>query len=103
MITPLRLIIAVSSVLVAAFGIFDRHAQNFLGIRLGDDFWDVDFVARRCGAHAGANNDQNSEAKYCSSHRIPLREARSEARRNRSVTSMFNYERPKNRALSSGI
>jgi len=33
-ITPLRLIVAASAVLVAAFGVFDRHAQNFLGIGL---------------------------------------------------------------------
>src|SRR5262249_24083582 len=69
-ITPLRIIVPVSAVLVPAFGVSDRHAQNFLGIGLGDDFWDVDLVASHCGAHAGANNDQNSEGNHCSSHKI---------------------------------
>src|SRR5438128_11006398 len=69
MITPLRLIVSATAVLVAALGVFDRHAQNFLGIGLGNDFWDVDFVASHCGAHAGANDDQNSEANHCSSHK----------------------------------
>ena len=70
MITPLRIVVATFAALVAAFGVFDRHAQNFLGIGLGDDLWDVDFVASHCGAHAGANDDQNSEANDCSSHKI---------------------------------
>src|SRR5437667_7856710 len=69
MITPLRIVVATFAALVAAFGVFDRHAQNFLGIGLGNDFWDVDFVASHCGAHAGANDDQNSEANHCSSHK----------------------------------
>src|SRR5436309_16076586 len=69
MISPLRIVVATFAVLVAAFGVFDRHAQNFFGIRLGNDFWDVDFVASNCGAHAGANDDQNSEANHCSSHK----------------------------------
>src|SRR5262249_3924658 len=71
MITPFRILVTTFSVLVSGFGGFDRHAQNFLGIGLGDDFWDVDFVASRCGPHAGANDDQNSEANHCSSHKIP--------------------------------
>src|SRR5213592_4737873 len=69
MITPLRLIVAATAGLVAAFGVFDRHAQNFLGIGLGNDFWNVDFVASPWGAHAGANADKNSEANHCSSHK----------------------------------
>jgi hypothetical protein len=69
-ITPLRLIVATFAVLVASFGVFDRHAQDFLGIGFGDDFWDVDSVASHCGAHARANDDQNSEANHCPSHKI---------------------------------
>src|SRR5207244_6883799 len=45
MITPLRIVVATSAVLVPAFGVFDRHAQNLLGIGLGNDFWDTDLVA----------------------------------------------------------
>src|SRR6059036_2409414 len=70
MITPLRLIVAATAGLVAALGVFDRHAQNFLGIGLGNDFWNVDFVASHCGAHAGENHNQNTEANHCSSHKI---------------------------------
>ena len=56
-ITPLRLIVAASAVLVAAFGVFDRHAQNFLGIGLGNDyFWDIDFVASDCATRADNKN-----------------------------------------------
>src|SRR5262249_1353485 len=69
-ITPLRLIVAASAVLVVTLGVFDRHAQNFLDIRFVDDFWDLDFVASHCGAHAGAHYDQNSEANLCSSHKV---------------------------------
>ena len=36
-ITPFRIIIPVGAILVAALGVFDWHAQNFLGIGLGDD------------------------------------------------------------------
>ena len=69
-ITPLRLIVAASAVLVVALGVLDRHAQNFLDIRFRDDFWEIDFVASHYGAHAAANNDQNSEADHFSSHKI---------------------------------
>src|SRR5215471_14219445 len=70
MITPLRIVVATSAVLVAAFSVFDRRAQNFLGIGPGDDSWDVDFVASHRGTHTDANNDQNSEANHCSPHKI---------------------------------
>jgi hypothetical protein len=74
-----------------ALGVFDRHAQNFLDIRLGHDFWNVDFVASHCGAHAGANDDQNSEANYCSSHKILSVKFEAKHDGVRSVTSIFNY------------
>src|SRR5262249_26553618 len=64
------IVVATSAVLVASLGVFDRHAQNFPGIGLGDDIWDVDFVASHCGTCADANDDQNSEANHCSSHNI---------------------------------
>ena len=60
-ITPLRLIVAAIAVLVAAFGLFDRHAQNFFGIGLGDDFWDIDFVASDCVTRADNKSCHNKE------------------------------------------
>src|SRR5262245_37717934 len=68
-ITPLRLIVTVSAVLVVALGLPNRPANDSFNIRLGDDFWDIDFIASHYRRHAGANNDQNSEANDCSSHK----------------------------------
>ena len=61
MITPLRIVVATFTVLVAAFGVFDRPAQNFLGIGLGNDFGDIDFVASDCTTRADNKSCHNKK------------------------------------------
>jgi len=70
MITPFRIVVAISAVLIMALDVFDRYAQNFLSIGLGDNLRDVDFVAGRGGAYASANDDRNGESNECPSHKI---------------------------------
>jgi hypothetical protein len=69
-ITPFRIVVPLGAVLIAALGVFDRHAQNSLSIGLGDKLWDVDLVAGRSGANTGANDDRNGKANQCSSHKV---------------------------------
>jgi hypothetical protein len=72
-ITPLRLIVAASAVLVAAFGVFDRHAQNFLGIGFGNDLWDVDLVAGECRTRADNNSCPDKDIdEFCVSWNYSL-------------------------------
>src|SRR5438094_7444225 len=55
-ITPFRFVVATLAVLVVAPGVFDRLAENFLDIGLGDDLWDVDLVPGECRTCADSNS-----------------------------------------------
>jgi hypothetical protein len=51
-------------------GVFDRLAQNFLDIGLGDDLWDVDLVSGECRACADSNSCPDNETKEFAFHAI---------------------------------